>query len=59
VSEPPLDDWSRAEVLREVLRVARGLDGEDFERDVLPRLRQAVEGLATAWPMRVKPRDPA
>jgi hypothetical protein len=40
MGEPPLEDWSRAEALREVLRVARGLDGEDFERDVLPRLRR-------------------
>jgi hypothetical protein len=23
-----------------VLRIARGLDGEDFERDALPRLRR-------------------
>jgi len=43
VSEPPLDDWSRAEMLREVLRVARGLDQEEFERDVLPRLRRLTD----------------
>jgi hypothetical protein len=42
VEEPPLWDWSRAEALREVLRVARGLDDEDFERDVLPRLRRLI-----------------
>jgi hypothetical protein len=39
----PLDESSRAEVLREVLREARGLDTEEFERDVLPRLRRLTD----------------
>jgi len=39
----PLDEWSRAEVLREVLRGARGLDTEEVERDVLPRLRRLTD----------------
>jgi len=40
VLDPPTDEWSRAEALQEILRIARGLEGEDFERDVLPRLRR-------------------
>jgi len=40
IGEPPTDAWSRAEALREILRIGRGLGREDFERDVLPRLRR-------------------
>ncbi len=43
MNEPPLPEWSRAEALQEVLRIARGLDAEDFDRDVLPRLRRLTE----------------
>jgi len=40
IGEPPTETWSRAEALREILRIGRGLGYEDFERDVLPRLRR-------------------
>jgi len=33
-------DRSRAEVLREVMRIASGLENEEFARDLLPRLRR-------------------
>ena len=39
-TEPPVDAWEEAEALREVLRIARGVRHEDFERDVVPRLRR-------------------
>lgn len=38
--DPPIEDWQEAEALREILRIARGLETEDFDRDVAPRLRR-------------------
>ncbi len=38
--DPPIEDWEQAEALEEILRIARGIGREDFERDVMPRLRR-------------------
>ena len=40
IVEPPTNEWARAVALREILRIGRGLGREEFERDVLPRLRR-------------------
>jgi len=43
VSDPPLRDWARVEMPREVLRIARGLDAGEFERGLLPRVRRLTD----------------
>ena len=40
VTDPPLAEWAEEDALRELLRLAVGLPHEDFDRDVLPRLRR-------------------
>lgn len=63
-TDPPLDDWERAGALAEILRIARGIEHEDFTRDVAPRLRRLSgtqrarvgvairEALEQEWPAR-------
>lgn len=44
MADPPLSAWEREGALRELVRIARGLDHEDFRADVMPRLRRLTAG---------------
>ena len=40
MSDPPVTGWEGEGVLRELMRPAAGLGREDFDREVLARLRR-------------------
>lgn len=65
MDEPPVSGWSDEEVPRELVRLARGVGSEDFDRDVAPRLarltaeqRAAVAGAIDTLLGRHRPPSP-